>query len=376
MDSTAALLATPLQDRHVELGAKMVPFAGYTMPLQYSGLVAEHKAVRTAAGLFDVCHMGELRVTGARAVDYVNYLVTNDLSRVSVGQAMYSCACYENGTVVDDLIVYRIADDNLLIVCNASNRKKVVQHFEAFLPRFAGVKLNDESDDTALLALQGPKALELLGRLETSLEHIENHLRPFRFMSGQLVGRTVTIARTGYTGEDGVEIFCNNDDAGALWDLLLEGGRSEGLLPAGLGCRDTLRLEARLSLYGQELDEETTPLEAGLGWTVKLDKADFLGKAKLVEQDQGALSRRIIGFEMLGRGSARPGYLLVDPSGKVVGKCTSGGPSPTLGKAIGLGFLPLSMVEVGTEFFVDCRGKSIPARVTPTPFYRRSKQNA
>jgi aminomethyltransferase len=371
MDATAPLRTTPLSSRHISLGARMVPFAGYSMPLQYAGLVAEHTAVRNAAGIFDVCHMGEMRVKGAQSIEFVNYLVTNDLNRIAVGQAMYSCACYANGTIVDDLIVYRYADDDLLIVCNASNRAKVWGHLQSSVESFSGVHLHDESDDTALLALQGPKALQILGQAEPSLDNVAERLRPFRFMVAQLAGCPITVARTGYTGEDGVEIFCKSSDAETVWDTLLRFGSPLGLLPAGLGCRDTLRLEARLSLYGQELDEETSPLEAGLAWTVKLDKSDFIGKTALVKQSLGSLERRIAGFEMLGRGAARPGYELLDSTGHLVGRCTSGGPSPTLGKAIGLGFLPLAMTEVGTEILVDCRGKSVPARVVQTPFYRR-----
>lgn len=366
------LRTTPLTQRHISLGARMVPFAGYQMPVQYTGLVQEHTAVRTAAGIFDVCHMGEIRVTGARALDFVNYLVTNDLSRVALGQAMYTCACYDNGTIVDDLIVYRYSDDHLLIVCNASNRAKVWAHLSEYSAQFSGVSLRDESDETALIALQGPNAMNILALAEASLDNLDGKLRPFRFIEAEMGGTNITMARTGYTGEDGVEIFCKVEEAEMIWDLLLVAGAPLGLVPAGLGCRDTLRLEARLSLYGQELDENTTPLEAGLAWTVKLDKPKFLGRNALLEQSQGGLRRRIVGFEVTGRGSARPGYSLKDYTGKTVGHCTSGGPSPTLGKAIGLGFLPLAMTRIGTEFLVDCRGKDISARVVKTPFYTRA----
>ncbi|HSC88558.1 MAG TPA: glycine cleavage T C-terminal barrel domain-containing protein, partial [Polyangiaceae bacterium] len=232
-------------------------------------------------------------------------------------------------------------------------------------------QLTDESASTALLALQGPQALSILEALEPSLSGLSSSLPTFRLRLARLAGRTVTIARTGYTGEDGVELFTANDDAGPIWDALLEVGQSRGLLPAGLGCRDTLRLEARLSLYGNEIDETTNPLEAGLAWTVKLQKGDFLGKAALIEQRERGLSRRIVGFEMLDRGSARHGYPFVDASGTAIGVCTSGGPSPTLGKAIGLGYLPIGLSDVGSEFLVDCRGKNLRAVVVPTPFYRR-----
>jgi aminomethyltransferase len=371
MDESASLKNTPLTSRHIHLHARMVPFAGYTMPLQYSGVTAEHQQVRNAAGLFDVCHMGEIRVTGARALPFVNYLITNDLERAATGQAIYTCACQEQGTILDDLIIYRFADDNVLIVCNASNRAKIWDHVSHRSQGWTGITLCDESDATALLALQGPRALEILALLEPGFE--AHKLLPFRFIETKLLDLGVTVARTGYTGEDGVEIFAQADQVGRLWDALLEQGHPLGLVPAGLGCRDTLRLEARLSLYGQELNEQTTPLEAGLGWTVKLDKTDFLGKSALVAQQAEGLKRRIAGFTMLGRGSARPGYELVDSAGRRVGHCTSGGPSPTLGKAIGLGFLPIHLTEVGTEFSVDCRGKLVAARVVTTPFYRRAK---
>lgn len=373
MDDTASLLHTPLTQHHILLGARMVPFAGYNMPLQYAGLTSEHHQVRKSAGLFDVCHMGELRISGSNAVPFVNYLIANDLERISLGQALYTCACLEQGTILDDLIIYRHADDDVLIVCNASNRAKVWAHFVAYAQAWSGIELRDESDSTALLALQGPRALEILAQAEPSLENLKNELVPFHFRQASLFGCKVTIARTGYTGEDGIEIFADAGDAELIWTSFLAVGKPFGLGPAGLGCRDTLRLEARLSLYGQELDEQTTPLEAGLAWTVKLDKPDFLGKSALKKQLDVGLRRRIVGFEMVGRASARPGYELCDSSGKAVGRCTSGGPSPTLGTAIGLGFLPLSLTPIGTEFLVDCRGKLNPARVVPTPFYRRPK---
>jgi len=371
MDESAPLKQTPLTSHHINLGARMVPFAGYSMPLQYSGVTAEHQQVRSAAGLFDVCHMGEIRVTGARALAYVNHLITNDLNRAATGQAIYTCACQAQGMILDDLIIYRFADDNVLIVCNASNRAKIWAHVSEQAKAWSGVVLKDESDATALLALQGPRALQILASLEPGFE--AHKLLPFRFAQTKLLDCPVTVARTGYTGEDGVEIFAQTQDVGLIWEALLQLGQPLGLVPAGLGCRDTLRLEARLSLYGQELNEQTTPLEAGLGWTVKLDKPDFLGKAALVAQQAAGLKRRIAGFEMLGRGSARPGYELVDSAGRRVGHCTSGGPSPSLGKAIGLGFLPVHLTEIGTEFSVDCRGKLIAARVVATPFYRRTK---
>jgi aminomethyltransferase len=372
MTAPETTLATPLKSRHETLGAKMVPFAGYTMPIQYKGISHEHQAVRTACGLFDVCHMGEIRVTGSSAQDFVNRLVTNDLNKVALGQAMYTCACRESGGIVDDLICYKHANDDILIVCNASNREKFWQHLVDQANGDGRLSLRDESDATGLIALQGPKALAALAAAHPSLAELGLKLRPFRFQPAEIAGCSVTVARTGYTGEDGVEIFCRAEDAPAVWDRLMEVGEPYGITPAGLGARDTLRLEARLSLYGNELSETTNPLEAGLAWTVKTDKPDFIGKAALVEIERAGLARRIVGFEVTGRGSARAGYPLLDANGASVGTCTSGGPSPTLGRPIGLGFLPLSMTEIGTEFLVDARGKHLPARVVPTPFYRRS----
>lgn len=361
---------TPLHSEHRALGAKLVPFAGYEMPLQYRGISAEHQAVRERAGLFDVSHMGELEVRGPGALDFVNGLITNDLSRAKDGQALYTCACNETGTIVDDLIVYRRSPSELLVVCNASNREKVAAHFAARATH--DVSVRDASDDYALLALQGPRALEILGAVGSSV-NVSTNVPRFRFADAQVAGKKATIARTGYTGEDGVELFLAPDDAVHVWRALLEAGSGFGLEPVGLGARDTLRLEARLALYGNDIDETTNPLEAGLGWTVKLDKPDFLGKAALVAAKQAGLTRTLVGFEMVGRGIARHGYPLLTLEGAVVGVCTSGGPSPTLGKNIGLGYLPVSLQAPGSRFAVDCRGKVIEAVVVPTPFYQRKK---
>lgn len=368
---TESLLFTPLRDVHGALGARMVPFAGYEMPIQYKGIVNEHTAVRTAAGLFDVSHMGELRVRGSRAVECCDFLITNDLRGVELGRALYTCACNTAGTILDDLILYKVAEDDVLIVCNASNLEKMRAHVAEIVKGFAGVTLVDESAQTALLSLQGPKALEILGRADKALQDVSTTLRPFRFTRRTLRGERITLARTGYTGEDGVEIFCDNRSAAPIWNALLEAGGPLGLEPAGLGCRDTLRLEARLSLYGNEIDETTTPLEAGLGWTVKLQKPDFLGKSALVAIAEEGLTRTLVGFEMVGRGVARSGYPLRDSLGAPIGHCTSGSPSPTLGKAIGLGYVPLEFAEPGAEFEVDCRGKYVAAVVVKTPFYKR-----
>jgi aminomethyltransferase len=357
---------TPLYDHHQRLGARLVPFAGYAMPLQYRGITVEHQAVRERAGIFDASHMGELWFEGARALVVTNLLITNDLTRVEPGQALYTCCCNAAGGILDDLIVYPWSASRVLIVCNASNRAKIATHFAAHAEPEA--VFTDRSDATCLLALQGPRAVAILERTGCRVE-----LRSFRFGERSVAGRPCTVARTGYTGEDGVEIFCSDEDAPHVFQAILDAGTPLGLEPAGLGARDTLRLEARLSLYGNEIDETTNPLEAGLGWVTKLDKPDFVGKGALLAVQAAGLRRKLVGFEMTGRGIARHGYRLLDTSGAEVGICTSGAPSPTLGKAIGLGYLPVGLATVGTEFLVDCRGKSIGASVVKTPFYRRTE---
>ena len=276
--SDEPLKRTPLFANHQALGARLVPFAGWEMPIQYKGISLEHQAVRERAGLFDVSHMGELELRGERALELVNSLITNDIARAADGQATYTCCCNERGTILDDLIVYRRAADDMLVVCNASNRDKISAHFAAAARSVC--EFEDISDKTALLALQGPRALDVLKRAGVSLDL--GALKTFRFASGTVAGIRCVVARTGYTGEDGVELFCAWDDAVALWDALLSAGSDAGIEPIGLGARDTLRLDARLSLYGNEIDETTNPLEAGLGWVVKFDKPDFIGKAALV----------------------------------------------------------------------------------------------
>jgi aminomethyltransferase len=368
--SDTPLRRTSLYEEHVALGGRIVPFAGWEMPVQYTGIVDEHQAVRNAAGLFDVSHMGELRLRGEHAAHVVDYLVTNDARKLVDGQAMYTCACNEGGTILDDLIVYRRSEHDWLVVCNASNRAKMSAHFARAAKDHC--EFEDESDDTALIALQGPRAFDVLATLGAEGVALAS-LPSFRFADTGLAGVECTVARTGYTAEDGVEIFCEWDDAPAVWRALMEAGKALGIRAVGLGARDTLRLEGRLSLYGNDIDETTNPLEAGLGWVVKLDKGDFVGRAALQAIKAAPFPRKLVGFEVTGRGIARHGYPLVDEAGKVVGLCTSGSPGPTVGKNIGLGYLPSSMTAVGSKFFVDCRGRNIDAVVVPTPFYKRGK---
>jgi aminomethyltransferase len=362
------LRRTSLYDEHTQLGARLVEFAGWEMPIQYTGIVDEHQAVRSAAGLFDVSHMGELRLRGQYSAHVVDYLVTGDVKKLVDGQAMYTCACNERGTILDDLIVYRRGPEDWLVVCNGSNRKKISDHFGRAAENHCDFA--DESDATALIALQGPKAFDVLGAVGGSAL---SDLKSFHFRDAALAGVATTTARTGYTGEDGVEIFCAWTDAPALWRALLAAGRPVGLKPTGLGARDTLRLEARLSLYGNDIDESTHPLEAGLAWIVALKKGDFIGQAALERLADAPPVRKLVGFEMVGRGIARHGYLLRDEASREIGACTSGSPGPTVGKNIGLGYLPAELSGVGTRFWVDCRGKNIEAVVVKTPFYKRPK---
>jgi aminomethyltransferase len=367
----APLLRTSLYDNHAKLGARIVPFAGWEMPVQYTGIVEEHTAVRTAAGLFDVSHMGELELRGEHAGAVVNYLITNDAAKLVDGQALYTCACNEKGTILDDLIVYRRTSERYLIVCNASNIEKMAGVFRRAADHHCDFE--DLSMKTALIALQGPKAYDVLALAGGDAAKLRE-LKSFYFRDAVIGNVRCTAARTGYTGEDGAEVFCAWQDAPALWSLLLELGRPLGIKPTGLGARDTLRLEARLSLYGNDIDETTNPLEAGLGWVVKLDKGDFVGRAALEAIKTAPLPRKLVGFEVTGRGIARHGYPLCDVGGKEVGICTSGSPGPTVGKNIGLGYLPTAMSAIGTKLLVDCRGKNVEAVAVKTPFYKRPAQ--
>ena len=352
---------TPLYDEHKALGARLVDFAGYEMPVQYEGIKAEHEAVRNHAGLFDVSHMGEAVFRGPDAEAAVQRLVTRDVGRLDVGQAGYCAVCYESGGTVDDVIVYRREDD-FLIVINASNREKDVEHFQRNTEDL-DVEVADESDDWALLALQGPEAAELLqGLVDTDLPG----LKPFRFAWGEVEGVPALISRTGYTGEDGFEIYLSPDGAPRVWRRLIEAGAS----PAGLGARDTLRLEAGMCLYGNELDAETTPLEAGIGFAVHLDKEPrFIGQRALLLEDTGGLRKKLVGFEMEGRGIARHGHH-VTSGAEIVGEVTSGTKSPTLDRAIGLALLDPG---VDDRFEVVIRDNPVSAKTVPLPFYKRDR---
>jgi aminomethyltransferase len=358
------LKRTPLYESHAELGARLVPFAGWEMPVQYAGVIDEHRAVRTAAGLFDVSHMGEIRVRGAGAESFLQRITPNDVSKLAPGRAHYSGLLTEQGTYIDDLLIYRLAPEDFLVVVNASNAPR---DFEWIVSR-AGeeTEVIDESDRWALIALQGPKAKEILEPLSPGASEI----RYYGFRQGEVDGRPALISRTGYTGEDGFELYVDPEHAPHLWKRLLEAGAA----PAGLGARDTLRREAAMALYGHEIDETTTPWEAGLAWVVKLDKGDFLGRDALVAQKESGPPRKLVGFEVEGRGIARQGHaVLSGEGGQTVGIVTSGTWSPTFEKALGLAYVPPDLAAPGTPLTLDVRGRQLAARVVEAPFYRRAK---
>lgn len=354
------LARTPLHAEHVALDGKMVPFAGFEMPVQYpTGITEEHRAVRTGAGLFDVSHMGEFEVRGPGALDLVQHVAINDASRVEVGQAQYSAMVNDDGGLLDDLLIYRFADRWMLVV-NASNREKDWSWIGGHSGSF-DVELTDRSDETALIALQGPEARTLLqGLTETDLDAIGY----YRFGEGAVAGVEGVISATGYTGEDGFELYLPADGAVTVWRALLEAGAT----PAGLGARDSLRLEVGYALYGNDLDEAHTPLEAGLGWITKLDKGPFVGRDALAAQKEAGVERRLVGLRLQERGFPRPGYpILAD--GRAVGAVTSGTMSPSLGYGVAMGYVPVEHAKGGTELAVEIRGRGVAATVQRPPFY-------
>jgi aminomethyltransferase len=361
---TAPLRMTPLHAEHVAAGAKMVPFAGFEMPIHYAtGITAEHRAVRSAAGIFDVSHMGEIEISGPQALDFVQFVTTNDASSIDVGQAQYSTLTREDGKLLDDLLVYRRKESFLLVV-NSANRERDHDWIASHAPSF-DARLEDRSDHFALLALQGPRAQEILGRITPAdLEDIAY----YRFTEATVAGGEAIVSRTGYTGEDGFEIYIPADFAVPLWRDLLDAGHEQGLVPAGLGARDSLRLEMGYALYGSDLDETRDPFEAGLGWVVRLDKDEFVGRDALLERKKAGVPERLIGFRMLERSFPRPGYA-VRHEGNTVGSVTSGTLSPSLGVGIGMAYLPTPLAIPGTVISIDIRGQSVPAEVIRPPFY-------
>ncbi|MSP12570.1 MAG: glycine cleavage system aminomethyltransferase GcvT [Chloroflexi bacterium] len=358
------LKRTPLYDWHTAHGARMVDFGGWEMPVQYNSILEEHRAVRQQAGLFDVCHMGEAHIRGPQAGRWLQQMVTNDPMTLQINQAQYNVMCQENGTALDDLIIYRLGEAHFLAVLNASNVDKDVnwlrQHLES------GVTLEDASDGTALMALQGPAAQTILQKL-TAVDL--SQLRYYWCQPGAVAGVDTLICRTGYTGEDGFEVMVSSDKAVAIWGALMQAGASHGLLPVGLGARDTLRLEAAMPLYGHELDEETTPLEAGLTRFIVLDK-DFIGRDAVRDEKEKGLKKRLVGIEMVDRGIPRQDYAVLY-QGEVVGKITSGTMSPTLEKAIAMAYVRSDLREVGTELAVMIRDRPAKAVIVRRPFYKR-----
>lgn len=365
-----ALKRTPLYEAHKQLGARLVEFGGWEMPVQYSGILDEHRAVRQRAGLFDVSHMGEFRVEGPAALDFLQGLVPNDVSRLVDNQALYSQICRPDGGTLDDLIIYRLGEDRYMVVVNAGTMEKDWAWFSEHATGRDGVTLTNISAETALVALQGPLATQIIQPLtETPLSEIAY----YHCRSGAVADIECIISRTGYTGEEGFELYCSSERVAALWNALLEAGKPYGLLPAGLGARDTLRLEAGYCLYDHELTEAITPLEAGLGWTVKLNKgSDFIGREALAREKQEGLRRKLVGIEPRDRGIPRAGYAILR-DGQRIGSVTSGTMCPTLERPAALGYVSPADATPGTEVEIEIRGKAVPAVIVPLPFYKRAK---
>jgi aminomethyltransferase len=363
--TTAEVRKTALNPTHRRMGAKMVNFGGWDMPLEYSGILAEHEAVRTRAGLFDVSHMGEVEIRGEHALDLVQWVTCNDASKLSNGQAQYSGLMTQRGTFVDDLLVHKIADGHYLLCVNAANQDGDFAHIVAH-NRFA-TQVQNAGERYSQLAIQGPRALEIVKRLTTVAL---GAVRYYHFTFGKVSGVDCLIARTGYTGEDGFEIYFAPQHSEKLWHDLLEAGQHENLIPCGLGARNTLRLEAAMCLYGHEIDLDTTPLEAGLGWICRLEKGRFLGSDILAVQKRTGVSRKLVGFEMLDKRIGRDGYP-VSIAGREAGRVTSGCPSPTLKKNIGMAYVPAESNGLGTPIEISIRGQAVPARIVALPFYKR-----
>lgn len=370
MSDAASLKHTPIHDLHVELGAKMVDFGGWHMPVQYAeGILAEHAAVREHVGIFDVSHMGEIEFEGAGALDAIQKLITNDAAKLVDGGALYTCVCYPDGGIVDDCIVYRFGAEHFRIVVNASNIEKDFAHFQDVAGDMC--QMTNLSDDFGLIAVQGPEARALVAKIAGA--HLME-VPSFGLAAGEVDGVAVTAARTGYTGEDGFELFVPADKASALFKRLID----EGAKPIGLGARDTLRLEARLCLYGNDIDQTTTPYEAGLGWTVKLAKReaghDFCGGEALAKQKAEGFDQKLVGFKVEGRGIARAGWEVVDASGDepaVIGRVTSGSVAPTVGGAVGMAYVPRELAKADTKIRLRYKRKLLDAVIVKGPFYKR-----
>jgi aminomethyltransferase len=366
MSETTTLKNTALTATHIQLGAKMVPFAGYNMPVSYAGLNEEHHTVRNGVGVFDVSHMGEFILKGDKVLDLIQYVTTNDVTQLFDGRVQYSCMPNGNGGIVDDLLVYRIDEKSYMLVVNASNIEKDwnwISKHNTF-----GVEMKDISDRTSLLAVQGPKALETLQKLtDINLSEVPY----YHFKKGKFAGvDNVLISNTGYTGAGGFEVYFDNEVAETIWNAIFEAGAEFGIKPIGLGARDTLRLEMGFCLYGNDIDDTTSPIEAGLGWITKFNK-EFIDKSILLEHKEKGVSRKLVGFEMIDRGIPRHDYEIADAQGTVIGKVTSGTQSPTLQKGIGMGYVTTAHAKVGTEIYVKVRDKALKAVVVKIPFLKK-----
>ncbi len=366
-DTISQLKRTPLYEQHCKLGGRLVEFGGWQMPVQYSSILEEHEAVRTRAGLFDVSHMGEIQVEGRDAQAFLQYLVPNDVSHLAIHQALYTQLCLPNANVIDDLLIYRLAEEHYMLVVNAGNIAKDLAWIKEQTSHFQQVTVSDQSETTALLALQGPLAQTILQPL--SKINLQS-LGYYHCMTGLVDGVHSIVSRTGYTGEDGFEIYCSPTDVVKLWNALLAAGKPQGLLPTGLGARDTLRLEAGYCLYGHELDEQINPLEARLGWTVKLNQGNFIGRDALLTIKEEGPKQLLVGIELLERGIPRGGYALYEQD-QQIGNLTSGGPGPTVHKNIGMGYVETKYATIGRQVQVSIRGKRIAAQIVALPFYKR-----
>ena len=363
MDNNQALQSVELNDLHISLGGKMVPFAGFNMPVQYSNLIQEHHAVRNSVGVFDVSHMGEFVLKGEKALDLIQLVTSNDASKLTDGKVQYSCLPNNTGGIVDDLLVYRFSETEYYLVVNASNIKKDWDWISSH--NTFGVQMEDISNQLSLLAVQGPNAIKVLQKLT----EVELSSMPYySFKTGSMAGiDDVIISNTGYTGAGGFELYVWNKDAKALWESVFEAGKEFDIIPCGLGCRDTLRLEKGFCLYGNDIDDTTSPIEAGLGWITKFTK-DFVNSAYHKSLKDNGVTKKLVGFEMIDRGIPRQHYVIKDAEGNAIGEVTSGTQSPSLGKAIGMGYVAISHANADTEIFIEIRDKSLKAKVAKIPF--------
>ncbi|MBI4594023.1 MAG: glycine cleavage system aminomethyltransferase GcvT [Candidatus Rokubacteria bacterium] len=359
------LKRTPLYAVHLQAGARMVPFGGWEMPVQYTGIIEEHRAVRSAVGLFDVSHMGEFEIEGPEALAALQHLTTNNVAALEVGQVQYSLLCFPDGGIVDDLTLYRFGPEHFMMTVNAANIDKDWAWVTGETARFRGARWRNVSDATGLIAVQGPRAEALVGRLAVGDVASIGY---YRFVRGKIAGAPAVVSRTGYTGEDGFELYLSAADTARVWAALMEAGARDGAAPIGLGARDTLRLEMRYALYGNDIDQTTNPLEAGLGWVVKPAKGEFIGRAAIERVRAAGPARKLVGLEMADRAVARHGYTVVK-DGQAIGVVTSGSYGPSVDRSIALAYVAAASAAVGTELGVEIRGQARPARVVKTPFW-------